>query len=88
MENSQKMISNMHIIHIELLQKLLEKALDIVEIFALILPKPASIIQSYLKYLAGSKKRWKSRQNSSKNSSIKSTFLILPVMKLWKGKLE
>ena len=78
----------MHIIHIELLQKLLEKALDIVEIFALISSKPASIIQSYLKFLAGSKKRWNPRQNSSKNSSIKSTFLTLPVMQLWKDKLE
>ena len=88
MENSQKMISNMHIIHIELLQILLEKALDIVEIFALISSKPASIIQSYLKFLAKGKKRWNPRQNSSKNSSIKSTFLTLPVMQLWKDKLE
>ena len=78
----------MHIIHIELLQKLLEKALDIVGIFALISSKPASIIQSYLKFLAGSKKRWKLRKNSSKNSSIKSIFLTLPVMQLWKDKLE
>ena len=56
MENRQKMISNMHFTHIELLQKLLEKVLDIAEKYRWIISKPGGLIQQDLKSQVGYEK--------------------------------